>query len=155
MPNILQILRNSGSKTRVGFCRFWLGSNHFIKEIPCHIAHYSLNNQARYLEVQQIIMFCQNWRLKIKRLRAWNMRGIYWCIHWSEWSSRRCASAGYRSIQQFFKIRPVNGKIDRTLVMTISTPGHRTLSGRRNTFLFSCPALTTGSSKYNKEMGCG
>ena len=39
MSKILQILRNPGSKIRVGFCPFSRGLNNFIEEIPCHIKH--------------------------------------------------------------------------------------------------------------------
>ena len=46
-----QILWNTGCKIRVGFSRFSWGSNHFIDEIPCHITHYSMDNQAQYSEV--------------------------------------------------------------------------------------------------------
>ena len=62
MPEILKILRNPGSKIRVGFCRFPWGSNNFIEDIPCHIQHYSmeLDNQARYSKASKIIVFCQN-----------------------------------------------------------------------------------------------
>ena len=60
MPKNLQILMNPGSKIRVGFCRSSWGSNHFIKEIPCHITHYRMENQAQYSEAPQIIMFCNN-----------------------------------------------------------------------------------------------
>ena len=79
MPKILQILRNPGSRIRVGFSRFSWGSNHFINEIPCHIKQYNMDNQAQHSEVLKIIMFCQNSRLKIKHPRAWNMSG-YWHI---------------------------------------------------------------------------
>ena len=48
MSKILEILRNLGSRIRVGFCRFPWGSDHFIKEIPCYIKHYSMVNQAQY-----------------------------------------------------------------------------------------------------------
>ena len=51
MPKILQILRNPGSKIRVGFYRFSWGSNHVIKEIPCHIKHYIMDNQAQNSEI--------------------------------------------------------------------------------------------------------
>ena len=54
-------------------------------------------------------------------LVLWSLR----CIHWSKWSPRRCAFTGCSFIQQFFKIRLVDGKIDRSLVMNISTAGHR------------------------------
>ena len=52
MPKILEILRNPGSKIRVGFCLFSWGSKHFINEISCHIRHYSMDNQAQYSEVR-------------------------------------------------------------------------------------------------------
>ena len=48
MPKILEILWNPGSKIPVGFCRSSWGSNYFIKEIPCYITHYSMDNQAQY-----------------------------------------------------------------------------------------------------------
>ena len=47
MPKILQILRNPGSRIRMGFCRFSWGSNHFIKEISCNIKHYNMDNKVR------------------------------------------------------------------------------------------------------------
>ena len=52
MPKILKILWNHGSRIRVGFCRFPWGSNNFIKEIPCHIKHFNMDNQAQYSEVR-------------------------------------------------------------------------------------------------------
>ena len=35
-----------GSKIRVGFCQFSWDSNHFIKEIPCHIGTASWHGQS-------------------------------------------------------------------------------------------------------------
>ena len=69
------------------------------------------------------------------------------CIHWSKWSSvkwskmkikSRCASAGCSFIQQLLQIRPVDGKLDRTLVMTISIAGHRTYI-LRDAAMHDCP----------------
>ena len=51
MSKILQILRNPGSRIRVCFYRFSLGSNHFIKEIHCHIKQHDIDNPAQYSEV--------------------------------------------------------------------------------------------------------
>ena len=51
MPKILRILRSSESKIRAGFCRFSWGSSYFIKEVPCHIPHYNMDNQAQYSKV--------------------------------------------------------------------------------------------------------
>ena len=34
-----------------GFFRFSWGSNHVVKEIPCHIKRYNVDNQAQYSEV--------------------------------------------------------------------------------------------------------
>ena len=46
IPKILQILRNPESKILVGFYRFSWGLNHSMKQIPCHITHYSMNRQS-------------------------------------------------------------------------------------------------------------
>ena len=61
-----------------------------------------------------------------------NILPIFWSftgVHWWKWSSRRCAFNGYSLIQEFLKMWPVDGKIDRTLVMTISTVGDCTWEG--------------------------
>ena len=105
MPKILQILRNSGSKIRADFCQISWGSNHFIKVIPCHTAHYRMDNQAPYSEVPWIIMLYQhsNWRLKIKRPRAWNMSDRSCGDHNTKWNENRVTAA--TKAAQFYKKR--------------------------------------------------
>ena len=54
------------------FWSFWWGSKQLIKEIPWNITHNNMDKQVQYSKAPQIIMSCQNWRLEIKRPRAWN-----------------------------------------------------------------------------------
>ena len=61
------------------------------KENPCDIKYYTTDNQVQCSELPKHITFCQNWHLKIKRLRAWQMSG---CMLTNLNTHRNCRGKG-------------------------------------------------------------
>ena len=130
--------------------------------------HYNMDNQAQYSS--QIFMFCQNWRLNIKRSRAWNMsawetidpasllrcgresrRSIWVSVRallaWSATvsvSSAACPSALQRRGQQ--EIRGTQVTFDARPARCTSVRQPPTASGR--------PASATGSKKWQRTTSC-
>ena len=137
--NVLPLFYGVDQGSIIGPILFLSLINHLASFLPYGLAMTHLRHQQLLRHSQQLICSQFNACLEI------------WWIRFSKNVVCR-ATLGQTVFREYFanflKIRPVDGNIDRTLVMTISTAGHRMLHDRRH---FKRLCNTTNSVRWTEK----